>query len=118
MSRFDTDFLAGAWEDLVDLAGITVSYDPRAGPAVTLTGVWDRDRTIANYLPTEEQNVEYGVLRLSKVFAPDPRRGDTVTIQGQTWSVAGIGARTPVVELQLERRVTASVRDQQGRLPG
>lgn len=106
MSMFSDMARGAAWDDLVRVHGVAVTYKASgAGAGTAVTILFNRNQTIPGYFSDGEQEVETARARAAPSEIASPGLTDTFTIGGEVWAVVAMSERAGFNDMQLERRV-------------
>ena len=110
MASIFEDIMQGTgWDSLTAVLGKSVTYNPNGGTPAIITALWSPNETLPEYYPDGEQDVALGVIIVSPGDVATPDNRDTFTIDSVVWAVKTIGAATPLISMQLERRVQRGI---------
>ena len=103
MTLFSDAFNApgGAADQLGALFGQLVTPITEAGEQAAITARWKPGETLATWYPDGQVEARRGVLDVRPADWPACALSHKAKIDGTTYAIAAIGARTPVLELQL-----------------
>lgn len=107
-SAFERDFLASGSPDLQDQHGITVTYTPFEGVAVSRVGIWQELEGMV-----QEENPTVVTMRQAQIDIDDnydgvsltPQYGDIVVKDGEEWQFLGATLENGIHKIILVRSV-------------
>ena len=102
-SMFETITRGAAWESLVGVHGITVTYTPHGGIAEEISGLWRPGQKLGGWVEHGEVEEDRGVLTVSPDDVSSPDTRDQVAIDGVTWAVERVEQGGPYWTLELIR---------------
>jgi hypothetical protein len=114
VTQHQDTFIASSWPALYAQHGQEVTYRPLgvAADDETVEALWQLGALVTGYQPEDIGQVaeSFGVLRVRPASASSPSGSDLFIISGETWAVAQVVRRTPLVTFQLRRYDQAHVR--------
>ena len=109
LTMFDQMAQGVAWDCLIALRGMTITYTPAAGSPSTFSALWLEGDTLPGYLADGSQEITHGVVTINPKDIVAPTLADTVTILGAVYAVVAKDPPGPYHKLQLEHRIQKTV---------